>query len=197
MPVGADQPRARQKDRARVGAGRHQRLDERLGFDHARLGRPQSGDARHRRLARDDERAIDQFQPVHAILFAAHLERFELPDLSVVVRDDQLAGLTVRHVVAGAERVHQPSPFDAQPGLQRSGWVVDARVNDPAVVRAGVETRARVPFEDACRMAARRERPCSGQSGHAGTDDCDVNVGQRVSPVERVSPASRSSSSSS
>jgi hypothetical protein len=46
------------------------------------------------------------------------LERFELADLSVVVRDDQLAGLTVRHVVAGAERVHQPSPFDAQPGFQ-------------------------------------------------------------------------------
>ena len=67
MPVGADQPRARQKDSARVGAGRQQRLDERLGFDHARLGRPQSGDARHRWLARDDERAIDQFQPVHAI----------------------------------------------------------------------------------------------------------------------------------
>jgi hypothetical protein len=197
MLVGADQPRARQKDDASVGADRHQRLDERLGFDHARLGRPQSRDARHRWLACDDERAIDQFQPFHAIFVAAHLERFELPDLSVVVRDDQLAGLTVRHVVAGAERVHQPSPFDAQPGLQRSGWVVDARVNDPAVVCAGVETRARVPFEDACRMAARRERPRRGQSGHAGTDDCDVDVGQRVSPVDRVSLSPRSSSSSS
>ena len=135
--------------------------------------------------------------PSTPLLVAAHLERFELPDLAVVVRDDQLAGLTVRHVVAGAERVHQPSPFDAQPGLQRSGWVVDARVNDPAVVRAGVETRARVPLEDACRMAARRERPGRGQSGHAGADDCDVNLGQRVSPVERVPLSTRSSNSSS
>ena len=183
------QLRAGQEDHAGVVAGAQQRLDERLGVDDAGLGRPERGDracTAARARAMNARSTISR--PSTPLSTPRRCSASSCGISSLVVRDDQLAAARVRHAVRGAELVEQPPAFDAEPRLQRAGRIVDAGVDHAAVVRAGVQARARVPLEDADRLAARRERPRGGQAGHAGADDRDVNLGQRVSPVERVSP---------
>src|SRR5262249_22638676 len=108
---------------------------------------------------------------------AAPLQRLELSDLGGIVRDDQLAALRVRHLVALAELVEQMTSFDAEPRLQRAGGIVDAGVDDAAVVGAGVLSPPRMALEDADRNAARRDRTRRGQAGDAGADDGNVDAG--------------------
>ena len=73
--------------------------------------------------------------------------------------DDQLAGPRVRNVVLRAERVQPIAPLDAQPRLQRSGRIVDAGVNDAAVVGARLHPRAGMALEEADGLAGRRKLP--------------------------------------
>ena len=66
---------------------------------------PLSGDQRANRVLTagsraSDERAIDNLEAADAVLGAAPLQRFELLDLVLVVRDDELAAADVRDAVA-------------------------------------------------------------------------------------------------
>ena len=128
---------------ARGLAGAQQRLDELLGV---RRCRSPATTAPRRRVTAGSRRAMNArstiSRPLDAVVASRALRALRARHLVLVVRDDQLAAARVRHVVLGAELVQQTAPFDAQPRLERAGGIVDARVDDAAVVRAGVEARA-------------------------------------------------------
>src|ERR671935_2277875 len=65
---------------------------------------------------------------------APPLELVEAFELGGVERDDELAAALDRDVVALAERVELRRAVDAQPRLERPRRVVDAGVDDAAVV---------------------------------------------------------------
>ena len=73
---------------------------------------------------------------------------------------DELAAVAIGDAVFGTKRVEPLPAIDTQPGLERTGRVVQARVDHPAVVRAGVHAGARMALEQAHRAARRRDRPC-------------------------------------
>ena len=79
--------------------------------------------------------------------------------LAVVLRDDQLAAAVGTAPVPLAELVEQAGAVDAVARLERAGGVVDAGVNDLAVVRAGAHARAGLALEHADAVAARWRRP--------------------------------------
>ncbi len=96
--------------------------------------------------------------------------------LCFVVRDDQFAAPHVRHVVLRRELVHEPPPVDAQTRFQGSRRVVNPGMDHPAVMRAGVLARARVPFEHAHGASVERQLPRRGEPGDPGSDYCDVDI---------------------
>src|SRR5204863_8143941 len=90
--------------------------------------------------------------------------------------DDEFSASFAGDVVARAELVEQPAAFDAQPRLQRAGRVVQPCVNHAAVVRARLDSRARMPFEHTDRAAQLRARERGGESRHARADYGDVDA---------------------
>src|SRR5207237_8191497 len=128
--VGAGERRARQKNHAGAGSIAEQRRDQILGGDDARFGRPERGERRHRGLASLDERAIDDRETVDAVRVAARLQRLELVALRGVVRDDELAALSVRDAMLAAELVEATAAVDRDPRLERSRRIVTAGVDD-------------------------------------------------------------------
>ena len=161
-------------------SGLQQRPDERLGLDDTGRGRKKSRDGADGRLPSRDEGAVNDLQPLDAIGASSCQNGFQLLNLSIPCRHEQLAAPRVRDAVIATELIEQRSALDAQPGLQCAGRVVQARVNDAAVVRAGVEARPRMPLEDADRIPAPRHLACAGQAGHAGSDDSDVDLFHRA-----------------
>jgi hypothetical protein len=107
---------------------------------------------------------------------ATPLQRLELVHLVLVVGDDQLPRTHVRYAVTRAEGVHQVAPLHAQARLERAGGIVDARVNDAAVVGAGVHAWTRVALEQADRRAGGGDRAGRGQAGDASAYDRDVDL---------------------
>jgi hypothetical protein len=67
---------------------------------------------------------------------------------SSLERDDQLPAALGRDAVALAERVHPPRALDTEAGLQRTRRVVDARVDDAAVVAALVNGGLPLALDD-------------------------------------------------
>src|SRR3954463_11188122 len=101
------------------------------------------------RFARFDERLIDERQPFDAIRIARLLQAFQNRCLSLACGDDQLSTTLMRHAMRSTELVEHARAPDTMPRLQRSSGIVDARVNDLAVVRAGAHARARLALQDA------------------------------------------------
>ena len=89
--------------------------------------------------------------------------------------DDELAAAIVRNVVRCAERVEPLGAFDAELRFQRSGRVVDAGVDDAAVVRGGFQAEARVAFGDGNTEAGGCEFGGGGQAGDAAADYQSIN----------------------
>ena len=173
---GAGQARAGQKDGAGIGGRAEQGLHQFFGIDDAGLGRPQGRNPRHRRLVAIDKGAIDDLEALDAVGVAALLQAFQLLDLAGIMRDDQLAAFLVRHAVPCAELVERVPAFHGEPGLQRPGGIINAGVDDAAVVGARVEARPPVPLEDADRETTPRHRPRRRQAGHSGANYRDVNL---------------------
>src|SRR5205823_7604384 len=116
----------------------------------------------------------DHRQLLDAVGDAGLKQRFESGDFAAIGGDNELAALFVRHVVRAAELVEERPSFDTEPRLQRAGGIVDARVNDAAVVRAGFETRTRMFLEDADRQVAFRDRQRRGEARDAAADYSNV-----------------------
>src|SRR5687767_12057897 len=94
------------------------------------------------RFARADEISVDEFEVFDAVRDAACVKGFELAGVRVPIRDDELPASRVGHIVCTAEFVQQALTLDAQSRFQRSGWIVDASVQNAAVVGAGFTARA-------------------------------------------------------
>jgi hypothetical protein len=74
-----------------------------------------------------------------------------------------------------AEGIEHPPPFETEPGFERRGWIVDAGVNDAAVMGARVETGPGVPLEQADGLASGGEL-CGAREAHdPGADDDRVD----------------------
>ena len=65
---------------------------------------------------------------------------------------------------------------DAKPRLERTGRVVDSRVDDFAVARAGAGAGRRFRFQRDDLAARERERPCHRKAHDAGPDDDGVDL---------------------
>ena len=144
--VAADEPRRRQDRDVAVPADVGERAHERLGGDDAGRRRPERRVRRRVRLALANERFIHERQ-LHAVRAPALEKRLELRHLRGAGRDDQFSAAPVRHAVARAELVQPIAPLHAQPRLERSLRIVDARVDHAAVVRARLHAGPRVPLE--------------------------------------------------
>jgi hypothetical protein len=77
---------------------------------------------------------VDEGDARHAVGNTALVERLEARDLRLRGRDDHLAARLHGDAVLVAEGLHQPHALDAEARLVGAGLVVDAGVNDPAVV---------------------------------------------------------------
>ena len=108
---------------------------------------------------------------------ARRAKRLEVGTFGASRRDDELAAARVGHTVLLRRIVEQAAPCDAQRRLQRARRIVEAGVDDAAVVGAGVEARARVPFEHADRAAAlRRSARAAARPDHARADDDHIDL---------------------
>ena len=85
-------------------------------------------------------------------------ELIESGELVLRGREDQLPAYLVRYAMVATEPEHLLRPRHAEAGLERAGLVVDARVDDPAVVAALVARDLILLVEDGeaqSRVAAR------------------------------------------
>ena len=90
-------------------------------------------------------------------------------------RDDELATAVVRNVILFAECVQAIGSFDAQLGLHRAGRIVDACVDDAAVVRGRFLTESSMPLRQYDGKPAIGELVRRGEAGDAAADNQGVN----------------------
>src|SRR5207302_9216095 len=88
---------------------------------------------------------------------------------------NELAQSRVRHMVLGAELVQETASLDAEPCLERTGWMVQPGVDHAAVVRARLEAGARVPLQYAHRPSGSCDRERRRDPRDARADDGDVD----------------------
>ena len=120
--------------------------------------------------------AVDQLETRHAVSHAPLVELFEARQLTIAHRHDHLAAPVVRDAVRLAEGRHQPHPLDAQARPGRAGTVVDACVDDAAVVPRLVRGDAGFLLEhgDAQARAALRQGEGRRQADDPPADDPDI-----------------------
>ena len=149
--VGAagDEGAARQQDDLAARRVVPQRADEGLGVDDAGRRRPEGGAGRHVRLHPADGGGIDDLQVGDAVGLASRAQALQLGPRFLGAGDDQLSAAPVRYFVPGAEPVERLAALDAEPGLEGAGRIVDARVDDAAVVGAGLGAEAGMALDQA------------------------------------------------
>ncbi len=101
------------------------------------------------------------------------LEQWELAFLG---RDDQLADVAILDALAVAVLPQRAPAFDAELGLERAGLVVDARMDDAAVV-AGLMRGKQLLFLEQDELEVRmaqEQLPRRRQADDAAADDRDV-----------------------
>ena len=91
---------------------------------------------------------VDQSQAFDLVRFASLLKRPESLELPLVRGDDHLSDLPVRDLVLLAKLHHGGAALDAVPRLERTGPVVDAGVDDSAVVAGLLLGDVAALFED-------------------------------------------------
>ena len=96
--------------------------------------------------------------------------------LMFVGGDDQLAASRVRNGVGFAEAIEAISPLDAQHRLEGARGIVEAGVDDAAVVRAGGAARFRFALDERHRRAELGQRQRRRKPGHASADHRDIHV---------------------
>ena len=173
---------------AGAGAGQQRHLARRghprqgahvgFGLQDSRRRRPGGRRRLDVRLAPAHESALDHLEVGDAVGVSPRRERFERPDL-VRGGDDQLAATLARHSVLLAEGVQPLASLDAEDGLQGIPRVIDAGVDDAAVVGAGLLPGAGQAFDHARRAAAGRHRARRGQSDQPAAHGGDID--RRVS----------------
>ena len=152
------EPRAGQEDDAGVLAGPQQRLDQRLRRrrcrSRARRARRRARTAGSRLRRTRDRRSSRPSTPFAAPGLVA-APRARGSSRRRRRRRSSLPQRTCGTSCAAQNSYSSRRPSTHSARLQRAGRIVDAGVDDAAVVRARVEARPRMPFEHARRAAAR------------------------------------------
>ena len=97
----------------------------------------QSGAAFDVRFALADLRGINNLQAFDAIVFSAFLQSDEFLFFVCIGGNDEFPGVAKSHLVLRAEIVGEAVAFDAKARFQRILRIVNARMIDAAVARAG------------------------------------------------------------
>src|SRR6266705_1780782 len=140
---------------------------EAVAVDDPGGGRFQRSDAGELRLQRASFGVREHFQIGHAVLGGLRAELFQRGNLRHFGRDDELAATPVRNAVLREKRVKSLAARDAQLRLERAARIVDSRVDDFAVARAGAGADRAFRFEDDHLATSKREGSCARQADHA------------------------------
>src|SRR5882762_2927693 len=111
-----------------------------------------------------------------AVGLGLRMERFQPRDLRRTGSDDQLAAAPVRNPAFREERIKRAPARHAQLRLERPRGIVDSRVNDLAVSRAGARADRALGFEHDYLAPGERQRSSNGETRHAGAHDHYLNA---------------------
>ena len=114
---------------------------------------------------------VDDAKSGDAIGFTAFLEGEEFGFFVGVGGNDKFAGVPVRDVVTSAEFVSEAVTFDAQAGFERAFGVIDSRVDDAAIARAGGHADVRILFGEEDVLVAFGDGVRDGAADYAAADD--------------------------
>jgi len=144
--------------------------------NHPGAGREQRRFARQRRLQRLGPGSREFLQVVHAVGGGLGHDAVQRQHLFRRRGHDQLAQLPVRHTALGAIGVEHLLALHTQPRLERTRGVINARVDDLAVARAGACADGVFRFEHQHLAARERQRPPHSQPNHPGPDHNSINL---------------------
>src|SRR6267378_1093359 len=144
------------------------REHQRVAVDDSGRGRVERGDAVQLGLERERLLARHPHHVGDAIGVRLRLDFLQLRQLPFVAGDDQLAAAPVRDAVRDAVLVKQPFPCHAAGRLEAAFRVIDARVNDLGIARAGVRADRILGLQDDD-FAARRGEGARRPDGSIAT----------------------------
>src|SRR5262249_44790994 len=128
------------------------------------------------RLEPADGGRVETLDTGHTVRIRALFDPGEAGELGLVERDDQLSDALVRDALLVAVGVHGTRARDAEARLRASRRVVDAGVDDAAVVPALMCRDALLLLEDgdASRRVTPQELAGRGEADDPAADDADV-----------------------
>ena len=126
------------------------------------------------RLAGAHSGAVHYPQTHDAVGAAVFGKMFELCYLVRVLSHHKLAAIPVRHAVRGAEFVQHAVARHAQPRFQRARRIVNARMDNAAISRAGAHAELGRLLDKKHIAPALRNRARHGATHHAAADDDNV-----------------------
>ena len=158
--------------------------------DDAGGGRVQGGDAPHVGLDVGQRVRAQAAQARHAVRAGPALELVQPPQLVRPDGDDDLARARQGDAVLGAEGLQELAAPAAEPGLQRPRRVVDAGVDDAAVVPRlpGADRARALQDHDPGAGAAHEQLAGDGQADDPATGDRDVGVVRRAGHGRSLRP---------
>jgi len=161
------------RDHIRTLVGRYAGvgMDKLFGGDDAARRDVEGGHASNVRLTLADFRLVDKLEALNAVVFTALLEREELGLFVTIGGDHQLAAMTEWNLVFLAEFVGEAIAFHAQASLQRALRIVNPRMVDTAVARAGGHAELGKLLDEENVLPALGDGPSNGAADHAPSDD--------------------------
>ena len=147
------------------------REHERVAVDDAGRGRVQRGDAAQLGLERERLLARHPHHVGDAIGVRLPLDFLQLRQLFFVGGDDQLAAAPVRDAVRDAVLVKKPVSLHAARRLEAALRVIDSRMDDFRVARAGVRADRILALQDDDFAARRSQGARHREADHARADD--------------------------
>ncbi len=126
-------------------------------------------------------RGIEPLEAFEAVLGSTGFEFAKATDFGFVCGDDDFSADFMGDSMLAAEVGHESNPTNSEPRLQRAGLVVEAAVEDTAVVRALVATGAVLFFKNTNGDAGFAEKQFArdGEAYDAAADDKMVMFFQR------------------
>ncbi len=153
-----------------------ERVADGLVIDDAFLRDAEGGEAGGMGFDLADLGGVEPLEAFEAVLLAADFEVTQALDFGFCGGDNDLAADLMGDGVLATEFGHEPDSADGEAGFQRTGLVVEAAVEDAAVVRALVAAGAILFFKDAngCTGLADEQFTGCGQADDTAPDDDEV-----------------------